>query len=93
MRGFRFVGPASLASMNDFAPSDLLFFSPHIEGGLWRTGCIRARDFDLFLCQTHVAMGACPDDYVFVATAIGEGAFRVEDSNDATESWKDSSAS
>lgn len=78
MRGFRLVSRIDLASINDFDPGDLLFFSPSVEGGGWRTGSIRARDFDLFMCQTHVVTGACPADYVFVATAIGENAFARE---------------
>jgi hypothetical protein len=81
VRGFRFVGRVDLASARDFDESDLLFFSPNEEGGEWRTGAIRARNFDLFQCQTFVVMGLCPSDYVFVATAIGEGAFCVEEDN------------
>jgi hypothetical protein len=65
-------------SPHDFDPGDLLFFSPSEEGGDWRTGHIRARDFDLFTCKTYVVMGQCPSDYVFVATAIGEHAFTRE---------------
>ena len=81
MRGFRFLGKIEHVSVNDFHPSDLLFFSPYEEGGSFRgSGAgLRARDFDLFQCQTVVAMGACPSDYVFVATALGEHAFEVGD--------------
>ena len=85
MRGFRFVGRIDLVSSRDYDGGDLLFFSPREEGGDWRTGFIRARDFDLFQCQTVVSMGACPTDFVFVATAIGEGAFDAERQDSAAD--------
>jgi hypothetical protein len=79
MRGFRALGKVELVSMSDFDEGDLLFFSPHEDGGSWRSERgFRARDFDLFMCQTAVVTGACPSDYVFVATAIGEAAFTRE---------------
>lgn len=80
MRGFRALGRVARLSVNDLDPGDLLFFSPNEEGGDWRTGHIRARDFDLFTCQMFVVTGQCPDDFVFVATAIGETAFEREES-------------
>ena len=88
------LGRIDLVSARDFHESDLLFFSPHEEGGAWREDAVgphgfRARDFDLFMCQTAVVTGTCPGDYVFVATAIGEGAFDVAT---PTESRQDSSA-
>lgn len=76
MRGFRALGKIEHLSARDYDESDLLFFSPREDGIPFR-GCggIRARDFDLFFCQTAVATGAAPGDYVFVATALGERAF------------------
>lgn len=76
MRGFRALGKIELVSPRDFEPGDLLYFSPNEDGGDWRTGHIRARDLDLFTCQTFVVTGQCPSDYVFVATAIGEDCFK-----------------
>lgn len=78
MRGFRFLGRLEHVSARDYDPGDLLFFSPHEDGSDMRRGHIRARDFDLFTCQTAIAAGACESDYVFVATAIGENAFARE---------------
>lgn len=76
MIGFRPLGRIELVSVNDYNEGDLLYFSPNEEGGDWRTGHIRARDFDLFKCQTFVVTGACPSDFMFVATAIGERCFK-----------------
>jgi hypothetical protein len=76
VRGFRFLGRAEHVSVRDYNESDLLFFSPFEDGSLMRAGGIRARDFDLFSCQTAIATGACISDFVFVATALGEDCFR-----------------
>lgn len=76
MRGFRPLGRADLVSTRDYDVSDLLFFSPYEEGGSFRTGGIRGRDFDLFTCQLAIATGACPTDHVFVAVALGEDCFK-----------------
>lgn len=76
MRGFRALGKIDNLSVKDFDGGDLLFFSPDALGFEMRSNTgIRARDFDLFTCQTFVVTGQCPSDYVFVATAIGEYAF------------------
>jgi hypothetical protein len=77
MRGFRALGKVELVSPHDFDGGDLLFFSPDRFGFEMRANTgIRARDFDLFTCQTFVATGQVPNDYVFVATAIGEECFK-----------------
>jgi hypothetical protein len=75
VRGFRFIGKIEHVSQRDYHESDLLFFSPSEDGSDMRRGCVRARDFDLFSCQTAVVTGVCESDYVFVATALGETAF------------------
>lgn len=90
MRGFRCIGPAHLVSPRDYHPSDLLFFSPDGSGDPMRTDAagsprgMRARDFDLFMCQTAIATGACPSDYIFVATAIGEEIFNASREDSST---------
>lgn len=76
MRGFRFLGRVEQISKHDYDESDLLFFAPSEDGIDMRVGHVRARDFDLFACQTAVVIGHCPSDYVFVATALGENAFK-----------------
>lgn len=78
MRGFRFLGRIEHVSARDYDPGDLLFFSPNEDGTEMRHGSIRARDFDLFSCQTAIACAAVHSDYMFVATAIGEHAFTRE---------------
>ena len=76
MRGFRALGKIEHLSVRDYDPSDLLYFSPSADGISMRGSAgIRARDFDLFLCQTTIATVGGPSDYVFVATALGEHAF------------------
>lgn len=72
MRGFRLLGPIEQVSKRDYDETDLLFFSPDADGTSMRVGFVRARDFDLFACQTAVVTGLCPSDFVFVATALGE---------------------
>lgn len=76
MRGFRLLGRVEQISARDYHESDILRFAPSEDGLDMREGAFRARDFDLFQCQTHVVMGLCPSDYVFVATTIGEDAFK-----------------
>lgn len=79
MRGFRFLGRVDMLSARDYRGSDMLFFSPSEHGIPFRgERGFRGRDFDLFSCQTAIATGACPSDYVFVATAIGEEIFDAE---------------
>lgn len=81
MRGFRLLGRIDLVSTSQYDGSDLLYFAPNEDGSDMRMDIagnpkgIRARDFDLFKCQTFAVTGMCPTDYVFVATAIGESAF------------------
>jgi hypothetical protein len=76
VRGFRSLGRIEQVSPRDYDGSDLLFFAPSEDGSDMRVGCVRARDFDLFSCQTAVVVGQCPYDYVFVATALGEDCFK-----------------
>ena len=86
MRGFRLLGPVEQVSVHQYHASDLLFFAPCENGDGMRTNPlgeprgIRARDFDLFSCQTAVVTGMCPGDFVFVAVALGETAFDRMDS-------------
>ena len=88
MRGFRFIGPISIASTADYNPGDLLFVSPSDEGGDWRQAGIRARDFDMFSCQVAVATGRLADDYVFVPTALGETAFVADPEHEFFNGWR-----
>jgi hypothetical protein len=75
------LGKIEQISSRQYDGGDLLYFSPNEDGSNMRVSIggraqgLRARDFDLFTCQTFVVTGQCPSDYVFVATAIGEGAF------------------
>jgi hypothetical protein len=81
MRGFRLLGIVTQVSVHQYLDDDLLYFAPSEDGTDMRVDAagnprgIRARDFDLFKCQTYAVTGQCPSDYVFVATAIGEYAF------------------
>lgn len=76
MRGFRLLGRIELVSPRDWDPSDMLAFSPSEDGSDMREGCVRARNFDIFACQTAVVTGQCPSDYVWVATPLGEHCFK-----------------
>lgn len=76
MRGFRALGRVEQVSLRDYDESDMLFFAPNEDGSDMRNGGVRARDFDLFRCQTAVVLAQCPSDFIFVATALGEGCFK-----------------
>ena len=79
MRGFRFLGRVAQVSARDYSEDDMLFFSPSEDGVNMREGGIRARNFDLFGCQTAIALGTVSTDvmfaFMFVATALGEDCF------------------
>lgn len=77
MRGWRCIGRVSdnLVEGRDYDPSDILRFAPSADGVDMRDGHVRARDFNMAACWSAAVALLVEDDYVFVATAIGERAF------------------
>lgn len=75
MRGWRLIGRASDSVKAAYNPDDILAFSPTQDVEDMRDGFIRARDFNMAACWASAVAALCPDDFVFVATAIGEDAF------------------
>lgn len=79
MRGFRYVGRVGddvIDILADVPPDSMIALSPGPDGPM-RDGCMRSRDTHNTPFWHWPIVGAGLGDYVFVATAIGESAFRT----------------
>lgn len=80
MRGFRHIGPLTSVTREQYSEDDLLFFGVGADGPI-RIGWYRGRQFPLGDMQAQISNGvplATRFDHVFVATALGEDAFRSQ---------------
>jgi hypothetical protein len=81
MKGLKLVGRIDRLGIEDVEDSAVLFLSYDREGRCMRPGNVRARDIKgpsmLSWCaaRQHIP-SAYHDDYVWVATAVGEDAFK-----------------
>lgn len=78
VRGFRLVGRLYDAPLLDVGDSDLVFFSPRETGEDMRTGWYKGHTFkrEASTLAAWAGGGVCVDDYIFVATALGENCFK-----------------